>query len=267
MLKRFGLVVVAGAGLGLAAPVFAQVSKAVEKCEDGTGLALSKFVSSEAKCISKCIATQRKASSPAFGSCFSPFADPTTNACVFGSPNGASTTAQVAIDKVCGLGLECPVCYAKFPDSEGCSGIGWVDETEANFDGRGVAPLVYCVENGGMMPSTADAKCEDGVSKALVKFIGAKTRCYQRCNDNMNKGKIPQGSCTASVPSDMATLACISGAEAKNVAALNKACPSFPSCYGTFPVTALDLTSFVEGIQDSQMFQIYCGSPSGAFLN
>jgi hypothetical protein len=248
------------------APVHAQVNvtQAQLKCQDGVNKTLGKFVGSKAKCISKCIATQRKATTPAFAGCMAPYADPTAMACITGNLKGAEAKAGAGIAKVCAALASCPACYTPPTKCSDASGANpWVQSTETNVDGLG--PLVYCVEANnptGPPPSTTDAKCEDGIAKALVKFVGAKGKCYQKCNDNLNKGKIPPGSCNPPAPSDMATAACISdplkGAEAKSAAAIDKACPTFPSCAAFTSGTAW--TGLVEGVLDGQTPQIYCAS-------
>jgi hypothetical protein len=269
MSRTFRFVMVAAVSLGLAAvPVHAQVSKDVSKCQDGTNKALGKFTGAKAKCVSKCLVTQRKAASPNFPSCFPPFADPTENACILGTLKGAEAKGGAAIAKVCAAAASCPLCYTpstKCTDASG--GNPWIQTNETNIDAFG--PIVYCNESGNMNPSKDDAKCEDGISKALVKFVGAKGKCYQKCNDNLNKGKIPPGSCTPPNPSDAATLACVKdpvkGAEVKAEAAITKACPAFPACA---PVpSAANLVNAVESVIDGQTPDLYCGSPSGAFLD
>jgi hypothetical protein len=57
----------------------------------------------------------------------------------------------------------------------------------------------------------------------------------------------------------------VKGAEAKSAASIDKACPTFPSC-AVF-MTGADWTNAVEGVIDGQTPMVFCGSPSGAFLN
>lgn len=268
MLKRFGLVM-AAASLSLAtASVHAQlISKEKLKCEDTTNKTLGKFAGSKAKCITKCIGTQRKAVSPSYAGCFSPYADPTEMACISGSLKGAEAKAGAGIAKSCAAAASCPNCYTPSTKCTDASGANpFVQSTESNLDT--FAPLIYCVENGGNTPSTADGKCEDGLTKALVKFVQSKGKCYQKCNDNMNKGKALPGSCTPPA-TDPATVTCISdplkGAEAKSNAAIAKACPTFPACSPI--MTPAGWTSLAESAVDSTTGTVYCGSPSGAFLN
>jgi hypothetical protein len=268
MLRRFGVVMFAAASLGLVAvPVHAQLSKEVLKCQDTTNKTLGKFVGSKSKCFMKCIATQRKATTPAFATCFPPYADPTENACILGSLKGAEAKAGAGIAKACAALASCPKCYTpttKCSDASG--GNPFVQSSETNVDAFG--PLVYCVENGGAVPSKTDGKCEDGLAKALVKFVGAKGKCYQKCNDTLNKGTIPAGSCTPPA-SDPATTTCVGTATTKANASIDKACFTAPA---TAPVclvfqTSAGWTGAVEGAVDGTTGTVYCGSPSGAFLN
>ncbi len=108
---------------------------------------------------------------------------------------------------------------------------------------------------------------EDGTSKGLVKFIGSKSKCYQKCNLNMLKGKIAPGSCDPPTPSDPATSACIfdplKGAEAKGAAALDKVCSSVvgatPPCYGSGLDTGAEWIALVESAVDGNIPDIACG--------
>jgi hypothetical protein len=269
MSRTFRLVMVAAVSLGLGAvPVHAQVPKDVLKCEDGTNKTLGKFAGSKTKCFMKCIATQRKVASPNFANCFPPFLDPTENACITGSLKGAEAKAGAGIAKVCAAAASCPACYAANPPgstrcTDASGGNPWVVINESNVDTFN--PLIYCVETGdpaGPPPTTTEGKCEDGLAKALVKFVGAKGKCYQKCNDNMNKGNIPPGSCTPPDPTDAATLACVKdpakGAEAKAAAAIDKACPTFPAC-SPF-LSGASWVDIVETVIDALTPQIYCGS-------
>ncbi len=256
------------AGLCLAASsALAQpagVTKDEFKCETGTGKALTKFVGAKSKCGGKCLATARKTMGPYTG-CFAPYADPTTNTCIMDPLKGAEAKARASIVKACTA--DCPECY---PASECSTGEPFVSNTENLVDLQG--PNVYCTEHGGSTPTATEAKCEDGNSKALVKFVGAKSKCYQKCGSNAFKGTVTEASCQPPA-SDPATATCVSTAESKGAAAIDKACftpPAMaPSCYdGTAfrPNSGAGWVNLVEGIVDGQIPIIACGSPSGAFL-
>src|SRR5262245_14412358 len=250
MRGRLAMATAAAMGLCLLArPVLAQFppvtdpSKEEQKCQKSAGSVLVKFVGAKTKCISKCISAARKVDpfvTP--GGCFGPgFTDPTTFNCVFDTTKGAEAKAAAGIVKACNPEPghdRCPECY----DPAVCtvnSGLNpFVHDTEGQIDPFG--NLIYCTEVGGTNPTKAEAKCEDTVTKSLVKFVGAKTKCYQKCNDNVFKGKLAPGSCDPPVPADPATQACIfdsvKGAETKAAAAIDKVCEvagSKPACYST----------------------------------
>jgi hypothetical protein len=240
------------------------VTKDEVKCESGTGKALAKFVGKKSKCGTKCFQTARKTSGP-YNGCFAPYTDPTTNACITDPVKGVEAKARASIVKACTA--DCPECYAP---SVCASGEPFVGNTENLVDLQG--PSVYCEENGGTTPSKTDAKCEDGTAKALAKFVASKSKCYDKCNQNIFKAKIPEGSCDPPA-TDPATQTCITTAETKAAATIDKVCftppATAPSCYDgtTFrPNSGAGWVALVEGIVDSQVPVIACGSPSGAFV-
>jgi hypothetical protein len=299
MSKRFGTAVIAAAGLCLLArPVPAQVtdpSKGEQKCESNTGKTLAKFVGAKGKCISKCMGAQRKVAAgggtPDYTLCLpkctdagcsptipSSYADVTANACIFDSVKGAEAKAGTSVAKLCNdvPGKDnCPECYS----AAQCSASGalnpWVQTTEGDIDApfansqlTAFPRLIYCTETGGATPGKDQAKCEDGVTKALAKFVGAKQKCYDKCTTNSYKTGAGRGVCQPPTPVDPAANACIhdpvKGAEAKASAAITKACPTPPSCYSAG--FANTFVSSTESKVDQRTPQIACGSPSGAFL-
>jgi hypothetical protein len=239
-----GLSMIAAAALScllvsIAAAQFPPVTDpnaAEAKCQKGTGKAVTKFVGAKAKCVSKCLKLARDTSGPYHG-CFSLsfYSDPATSACIFDPSKGAEAKARASIVKACSL--DCPECYTS-QDPDLCStGHLFVDVSAGITDTFG--PFVFCLENQGSTPSVEAAKCEDGTSKALVKFAGSVSKCYQKCNQNMLKGKIAAGSCDPPNPADPATQACLGdplkGARAKAAAAIDKVCSAVPGatpfCY------------------------------------
>ena len=288
MSRWFGTTVIAATGICLlAASVSAQVTDPTaleQKCETAVGSTLSKFVGSKSKCISKCFATARKTSGPYTGCKEPAYTDTATHDCITGSLKGAEAKAGAGIVKACAAMTSCPACYVANPPgaarcTDGSGANKFVQETEANIDmpfgpGTGFPNLIYCIENGGGTPSKDEAKCEDGVVKALVKFVGSKQKCEAKCYANFYKGSIP-GGCDPSMPggvSDPATVACIKdptkGAEAKASAAIIKACTvAVPGCYtGGATGAANTFVNSSEAKIDQQTPSIACGSPSGAFL-
>jgi hypothetical protein len=274
MLARFRLAVaVAGACLiaGHALAQFPPVTdpnKDEAKCQKGSASALVKFTGAKSKCLSKCFSTAGKTMGP-YGGCFPPYTDPATSTCITDPVKGAEAKARAAIVKACTA--DCPECYPAIVCSSGEPFVGDVEGLIDFFPA-----LIYCEQNGGMTPTKGEAKCQGAVVKSLVKFVGGKTKCYQKCQDAVLKGKIAPGSCDPPSPSDPSANACIfdpvKGAEAKARAAIDKQCEvsvnskaEKPACYGAANGNTWVLLT--EGNIDSRVPIQACGSPSGAFLN
>jgi hypothetical protein len=282
MSKWFGKAATVAAGVCLLVTSASAQSKDVQKCETTTGSVLTKFTGSKGKCFSKCISTQRKTMGP-YTDCLPPYGG-TTLDCITGSLKGAEAKAGAGIAKACAALTSCPACYVSNPPgatrcTDASGGNPWVQETEQNIDapfgpGTGFPNLIYCTENGGGTPSKDVAKCEDGVQKALVKFVGSKSKCYSKCNSTALKPGGPgRGVCQPPTPLDPTANACVhdpvKGAEAKAKAAIVKACTvAQPTCYtGTPDQVATTFVSSVETKVDQTTPKVACGSPSGAFLN
>src|SRR6185503_12857277 len=139
---------------------------------------------------------------------------------------------------------------------------------ESQIDALG---FIFCTDNPNN--TTAEDTCEQGLSKALVKFVSCKGKCYLKCYDGILKGTVPPGSCNSPSPSDGATFTClfdsIKGCESKAIAAIDKACftapADAPECYDS--LTGHSVVALVETAIDGVIPNIACGSPSGAFLS
>jgi hypothetical protein len=241
------------------------------KCQRGAGKAGVKQVATRSKCVAKCIKTARAASGPYTG-CFSPFADPATNTCILDPAKGADAKARATIVKACAV--DCPECYTAQDPMLCSTGDPFTADVAAQSNPFG--GLVFCTEAGAGTPSAAEAKCEDGTAKALVKLVAARSKCYTSCNSNLIKGKIAPGSCTPPVPTDTATVACIfdpvKGADAKATIAIDKVCEvsvnpanAKPACYGA--LTGSGWVSLVAVNLDARVPIVGCGAPSPAFLD
>ena len=251
------------------------------KCWTGTSKAAVKFVLAKQKCIDKCIAAARK--TPPVNpeaDCFAPYGGATLT-CIADPLKGAEAKAIAAIDKVCDEvpgEIVCPNCYSARSGPTDCSAWGTsfildglsnppAASLEAQVDAFG---FLYCND---VTNHTADeTKCQSGTAKALGKFVGCKQKCYDKCNAALAKGTIAAGSCNPPFPADAATVVCLfdslKGCEAKAIAAVSKACftppADPPECYG---FTASAIVGLMETAVDGNLGNIYCGSPSGAFLD
>jgi hypothetical protein len=251
------------------------------KCQEAQSKAGVKFVSAKAKCVEKCIKGARKVppTNPE-ADCFPPFGGATLT-CIADPIKGAEIKAIQSIDKKCvevAPKTECPECYAaRGGGGPLCTGHGAdvvvgglvnppAPSLEAQVDAFG---FVYCNDN----PNTAaEDKCQVSLAKALVKFVGCKNKCYDKCEKAMCKGTIPPGSCSPPLPSDLKTAECLfhatKGCEAKAVGACQKACilppADAPECYA---FTCSSIVALVESAVDGNIGSNYCGSPSGAFVD
>ncbi len=247
------------------------VSKEKFKCEASTSKAGVKFIGAKTKCILKCEAGARKGSNP-FSDCEPPYGGATTF-CIGDVVKGAQTKFAAGIVKACTKSAAyCPSCYS----GGDCSVTGHAAATVANLEVQldAFAPAVACEDT----TDKAIAKCIDGNAKALSKFVGAKTKCYDKCLAGENKGKIPPGSCVAGAVTDVKTSDCITKASGKAAASFAKVCTvaSTPACYNDgvnppaiipSPSTGAGWVALVELAVDSTVPTTYCGSASGAFID
>ena len=281
MVKRLGLALLAGVLCASTAGAVhdSDVTDLEQKCMVAQSKAGVKFVACKAKCASKCYAGSRKV--PPLhpeSDCMPPYGGPTL-VCIAGALKGCEAKAIAAIDKKCvevAGKTECPECYSARGGAADCTGHGTgvvvaglsnpaADSLETQVDNFA---FVFCSDG----PNTAaEDKCEQGLAKGLVKFVGCKQKCYDKCNGAQHKGTIPPGSCNPPLPTDGATQDCLfeplKGCEAKAVAACDKACfippADKPECYG---FACPGIVSLVETAIDGNIPSTYCGSPSGAFL-
>lgn len=253
---------VAGVVLGLGlAPAQAQLSKDESKCQTGGAGAIAKFVGAKQKCITKCEAGARKGSNPATD-CSPPYGGATAT-CINDPLKGAEAKAVAAFQKACSK--DCPECYS----GGNCTteANNRVTSTEAQIDA--LVSVIYCDDSASPdQLTTLEAKCQDATAKTLAKFVGAKSKCYAKCEAAEASGKLPPNSCNPPTAADAKTAACVQKAEGKSAAGIDKACAApkgeSPECYGTQNGTSF--TALVEAAVDSTLPATYCASPSGAFV-
>jgi hypothetical protein len=250
-------------------PPVTDPTKDEAKCQSSTGKALTGEVGGISKCTGKCFKTQRKVMGP-YTECFTPYGG-TTALCVNDTVKGPEAKAAAAIVKACMDAPpkdKCPECYA----ASNCNtGQPFAGNTEALAGATG--QNVYCTEFGGNTPTKEEAKCEDSVSKNLVKFVGSINKCYDKCAKSELAGKIAPGSCDPPGTGDPTLDACLDKARQKTADGIDKSCftaPAVaPACYDgtlTRPDSGAGWASLTETIVNGQIPLIACGSPSGAFL-
>jgi hypothetical protein len=226
-MRNYGrAIMLAGAATLLAAPmVFAQpATDAQFKCEAAASKAATKFVGAKAKCVSKCLANFWKGTVPE-SDCLPPYGGSTLNACITDTVlglKGAEDKFRTSIQKACDpgfkAGTECPTCY----NSGDCSAGGYAGDQVQNIEGQvdSFVPGVACERTGA---SAAEQKCQSNTAKVLSKLTASVVKCYDKCKKNERKGLVPAGSCDPPA-SDPATSTCISAADGKSVAGVNKLC-------------------------------------------
>jgi hypothetical protein len=232
------------------------------KCQAGFAKNVTKFAVNKGKCAQKCLTKARKTSGPYTGCKPPDYTDPETHACIFDPVKGVEAKASAKMAKGC-VG-DCPNCYA---DISFCDGVVLVTGVEMIVDDIGLQ--VYCREASDMTPTPQEAKCEDTVAKSLTKYLGTKAKCYQKCIEAEFKGKIPANSCVAPSPADIATQECIVKSGTKIVESIDKVCvtvPGNPPCYSP-GMTGADWAELGDVGVDGAAPLIFCGSPSGAFVD
>jgi hypothetical protein len=225
------------------------------KCETSASKVVAKFIKSKGKCTQKCWSAERKGETvdcdPAGGR------DATTQACI-------DAAEQKSLDgqaKKCTA--DCPECYSggNCPSNAQTK----TNTAEGLFDGQD--PGLHCNNTG---VSDDEAKCQASASKSLTKYVGALSKCSQKCKTNEAKGTT-DGTCdpTPGPVGDTATQACISAADTKCVDGVNKKCAdagAVPICWPFS--TGTQWCNLVKGIVNGQYDSFFCetGSASGAFL-
>jgi hypothetical protein len=238
----------------------ADVSNDESKCQLGTSLAVAKFVTGKAKCVIKCEQGARKALNPATD-CDAPYAGATAD-CV----QRAEVKAQGLEQSKCAK--DCPECYTGGDCT--ADSIARVADAEAEVDT--LVPAVYCDDSGsGDGLTAAEAKCQDTVAKTLSNFARKKLNCYAKCRKAEHKGTTPPGSCGPPA-AEAKAVQCINKEETKAAALIDKKCETTsapnaekPECYTTS--TGTNWVAIVELAIDQGQGDLYCGSPSGAFLD
>jgi hypothetical protein len=229
------------------------------KCQLGTSLALGKFITDKAKCVTKCEQGARKGQNSA-SDCVPPYAN-ITLACVQRAEGKAETLEQSKCAK------DCPECYTGGDCAADASMR--VSDTETQVDI--LRALVYCDDSGsGDGLTKNEAKCADTVAKSLSNFAKTKLNCLSKCRKDESKMKVPAGSCTPP-PSDPKASGCVQKAESKAAFLIDKQCDpgvnpkaEAPDCFAG--QTGAGWVSIVEMAVDDGDADLYCGSPSGAFL-
>ena len=126
--------------------------------------------------------------------------------------------------------------------------------------GVAVAATPFGGDDGGFIPpSKADLVCESAVGKAAGKYVG----CVIKCHKSRASGKLADDTAEDKCETvDPATGKGCGAKYDKTQSKLNTKCPG--SCaVANMP----SLKSLAETVLDGANAQVYCKSPSGAFLD
>ena len=230
------------------------------KCQLGTSLAIGKFITAKAKCLTKCEQGARKGLNPSTD-CAPPYAGATLT-CVDNAEGKTEGLEQSKCAK------DCPECYT----GGDCVADSQARTADAETQVDVLRLLVYCDDSGsGDALTKAEAKCADTVAKTLSNFAKKKLNCLAKCRKDEDKLKVPAGSCTPP-PSDPKASACVQKEEDKAAFLIDKQCDpavnpkaEAPECFAG--QNGDGWAALVEAAVDNGDAGLYCGSPSGAFLD
>lgn len=242
----------------------AQLTKDELKCQVLGAGTLGQYVGGVQSCIVKCVAGARKGKNPE-SDCVPPYAGDTAR-CIDQPQTGTEDKAIVKFERGCENG--CPDCY----QGGECSAVAVTRVLDASVQIDGVVPVIYCDESGSPDGLTKlEGKCQDNALKQVAKFASKKLKCYSKCENDEFRGSLPPGSCLPPTPADARTAACITNAESRATAVIDKACAppkgEAPECWGS-SVDGAFLVAGFEAWVDDLVPQQFCdgSSPSGAFL-
>jgi hypothetical protein len=204
------------------------------------------------KCLVACDKQALKGKVPATD-CLPPYAGKTLT-CV----DTVVAKAELAIDKKCDV--DCPECWSGGDCAAHVPSLLSLVETTVD----GVVPLVRCDDG---MSADGLTKSEAKVRQKVAVAVGAYTlgteKCLATCRAGEASGKIPAGACAGLSTTDPKGLACLIKVATKAFDAIEDPDLDTPECLAPDLPFALP---FLSGIIDDLDPDLFCGSPSGAFL-
>jgi|CXWL01.1.fsa_nt_gi hypothetical protein len=229
---------------------FVPTSEVEFKCQTTTSGLAGGFVYKKEKCLASCWGGVGKGIQPA-SDCVPPFGGKTA-LCI-----SSLETKTIAKESAC---LDCPECY---------SGGDCAADATARVAGLesivdGLSPALFCDDSGsGDGLSALEAKCQQRTATYLGKLANDVLKCLMNCHKREFKGRVPAGVCSSPV-SDAKTVTCLTKVNAKVIVGIDRSCTDAPECYaldGAGWTAAVSPT--VEGLDGG----LFCGSPSGAFVD
>jgi len=261
MIRALFVAFIAAGTLVATAPAARAVDKDVFKCEDANAKKSAKLAADIFKCIGKCT-KRRQLGQDASAVCTDP-PDPETQACV---DKAAAKYTKVILQKCEGL---IPACgeYAPFSPADTAGYAADQVAQNAPLTLSLVEPLAFCAPITDPKDKTqvATFKCEAKAAKSAIGFATSSIKCLGKCAKRRDqKGEVGLDCEITSPGLEAETVACIDGARAKAVAAIDKACiekaGGFPDC-GVYSgaVSGMQVTDFIDlQLQTSDPSEDYC---------
>lgn len=221
-------------------------------CQQQAARQLGTAAQKRIKCLVACDKQALKGKVPETN-CLPPYAGP-TRTCV----DTVIAKAELAIAKKCDV--DCPECWAGGDCDAHVPSL--LSVVEATVDG--VVPLVRC--DDGASPdglTKSETKARQKVAGVVGTYTLGTEKCLATCRAGEAAGKIPAGACAGLATTDPKGLACLIKVANKAFDALEDPKLDVPECLEDDLGFALPYLSAIIDELDPQLF---CASPSGAFV-
>ena len=237
----------------VSAPAWGQLTENEQVCQQAVAKQAASFADKKIKCLIMCDKRALKGKAPN-AECTPPYSGKTLD-CV----TKAESKAQEAVVKPCAP--DCPECYADGDCTAFMSSV--VSSIEAAVDG--VVPLVRCDDSTSPDGLTkGEATVRQKVALTIGKFVSGSEKCLAKCRKGEAGGKIPAGSCEYVNVTDSKTIDCLIKTGAKALDYVEDPDLDAPECLEPELTFALPSAS---GLIEQSDPLIFCGSPSGAFVD
>jgi hypothetical protein len=202
------------------------ITNAEFKCQLAGGKAIPKYQRSVLKCVTKCFVGFFNDVNPV-SDCYPPYGGVTAACTDIGGTAG--TKLRQSIEKACdpatNPNADCPECYDAAVGNAGCGEGGYANDEEQAMSSQVATTLTtfLCKTTGA---SKAEEKCQANATKAEGKLIGSIYKCYGKCFSAAHAGTGTAADCTPNpiLPNDPTTQNCLSAAELKAGATIDKLC-------------------------------------------
>jgi hypothetical protein len=235
------------------APSRAQLTEGEHDCQQAVVKQGASFLDKKIKCLVACDKRSLKGKATD-AECTPPYAGKTLE-CV----SKVEQKAIGAIVKACDP--DCPRCYANGNCSAFAASL--IGTAEAEVDS--VAPVVRCDDSGSADGLTkSEAMVREKVAITISKFVVSTEKCLAKCRKGQADGKIPPGACSYGSETDTKTIDCLIKAGGKALDYVEDPGLDAPECLEPNLTFALPQ---VSGLLEELDPVLFCGSPSGAFVD